>query len=141
MTKTNDRRVLELSANAVKWLKLWLKGIPELRACRTALVGSADEGGLRKAAGLRPWPHDVLRHCFASYFHATHGDKTRLQNQMGHSESEDTLDRHYRAVQIARGKALTEKEAAAFWRIAPDSVARKKFVRSPRDEQPTGNGE
>jgi hypothetical protein len=59
--------------------------------------------GLRGAAKLRPWPHDVLRHCFPSYFHATHRDKARLQNQMGHSANEDTLDKHHRAVRLPRG--------------------------------------
>ncbi|HEY3900227.1 MAG TPA: site-specific integrase [Chthoniobacter sp.] len=118
VTKTNDRRVVELSENCVKWLKLWRKEFPQYDRIAPPSWDRLMKG-LRKAAGLQPWPHDVLRHCFASYFHATYGDKTKLQNQMGHSESEDTLDKHYRAVRLPNGRPLTQPEALKFWKIAP----------------------
>lgn len=118
VTKTNDRRVVELPPNCVAWLRQWRKEFPD--SPRVA-PPSWDRlmKGLRAKAKLRPWPHDVLRHCFASYFHSTHGDKAKLQNQMGHSESEDTLDRHYRAVRLPDGRPMTRAFAADFWKIAP----------------------
>jgi integrase len=118
VTKTNDRRVVELSENCVAWLRIWRAEFPEHKF---AAPPSWDRlmKGLRGEAKLRPWPHDVLRHCFASYFHATHGDKARLQNQMGHSEAEDTLDRHYRAVRGPDGKPVTKEQAGKFWLVGP----------------------
>jgi len=118
VTKTNDRRVVDLSTNCVAWLKLWRKEFPDYKHVAPPSWDRLMKG-LRKAAGLRPWPHDVLRHCFASYYHATHGDKTKLQNQMGHSESEDTLDKHYRAVRMPDGRPLTRGSALPFWGIVP----------------------
>ena len=123
VTKTNDRRIVELSANCVAFLRIWRAEFPNYKHVAPPSWDRLMKG-LRKAAGLRPWPHDVLRHCFASYFHATHADKSRLQNQMGHSESEDTLDKHYRAVRMPDGKPLTKKEAAKFWKIVPPKRAR-----------------
>lgn len=123
VTKTNDRRILELSANCVQWLKLWRKEFPQYDRVAPPSWDRLMKG-LRKAAGLRPWPHDVLRHCFASYFHATHGDKTKLQNQMGHSESEDTLDKFYRAIRLPGGRPLTKEVAEQFWEIAPPALKR-----------------
>lgn len=118
VTKTNDRRVVEMSPNCVAWLARWRAEFPHYTRVAPPSWDRLMKG-LRAAAKLRPWPHDVLRHCFASYFHATHGDKARLQNQMGHSESEDTLDKHYRAVRLPDGRPVTKAEAAKFWKIAP----------------------
>lgn len=118
VTKTSDRRVVELSANCVRWLRVWRAEFPDYTHVAPPSWDRLMKK-LRVAAGLTPWPHDVLRHCFASYFHAQYGDKARLQNQMGHSEGEDTLDRHYRAVRGPDGKPVTKAEAAKFWAIAP----------------------
>ncbi len=118
VTKTNDRRVVELSSNCVQWLRLWRAEFPQYTHVAPPSWDRLMKQ-LRGAATLRPWPHDVLRHCFASYFHATHQNKAKLQAQMGHSESEDTLDRHYRAVRGPDGRPVTAAQAARFWEIAP----------------------
>lgn len=118
VAKTNDRRVIELSKNAVAWLRFWRKEFPDMKGF---LPPSWDRHlkKLRKRAKLVPWPHDVLRHSFASYFHATHQDKAKLQAQMGHSEREDTLDKHYRAVRLADGAMVSPALAKEFWSILP----------------------
>lgn len=118
VTKTNDRRIVDLSPNCVRWLRLWRAEFPNYTHVAPPSWDRLMKK-LRAAAKLRPWPHDVLRHCFASYFHARHGDKTKLQNQMGHSQSEDTLDKHYRAVRGADGRPVTKAQALKFWKIAP----------------------
>lgn len=38
--------------------------------------------GLRKAAGIKVWPHNVLRHSFGSYHLAAYGDGVRTAAQM-----------------------------------------------------------
>lgn len=125
VTKTADRRVVELSENCVAWLRLWRAEYPH--AERVA-PSSWDRllKRLRVVAELSPWPHDVLRHCFASYFHALHKDKARLQAQMGHSHGEATLDKHYRAVRGPDGRPVTEQQARCFWGIFPLSVKKTK---------------
>lgn len=121
VTKTSDRRVVDLSDNTIAWLRIWQTEFPQHEK---AAPPSWDRlmKQLRKASGLIPWPHDVLRHCFASYYHAKHRDKAALQAQMGHSESEDTLDRHYRAVRGPDGRPINAQTAEQFWKITPTSV-------------------
>ncbi len=130
IVKTGPGRTVDLTENAVKWLKL----IPEsLRAGPVVPIKNwqeewmrfrhylgwrvATERGIEKR-GLRPveiahgeWPNDVLRHTYASMHYAHHQNEAALQVQMGH-RSAKMLHEHYRAVR-------TRKEAAAFWDLAP----------------------
>lgn len=118
VTKMADRRIVKLTPNCVAWLRVWRAEFPGYRVFAPPSWDRLMKQ-LRKVAGLSPWPHDVLRHCFASYFHATHGDKRLLQNQLGHSQSEDTLDKYYRAVRGADGRPVTAELAAAVWGVFP----------------------
>lgn len=64
-----------------------------------------------RAAAQVPWPHDCLRHSFASYHLALHKDANRTAHEMGHHNS-TTLYAHYRAL-------VTEVDAKLFWVILP----------------------
>ena len=131
--KTGARRVVDLSANAVAWLRTVELPVGRLcvgrwserwRAFRRGCgwqVGADDAGerslAFRRAAVAVPitrgaWPADVLRHTFASMHYAQHQDESLLKAQMGHWERADTLHRHYRAL-------TTRAEAAAFWALRP----------------------
>lgn len=68
----------------------------------------------KKARG-RLWPHDILRHTFASNWLATHYDENKLASNMGNSP--DIIHKHYRAV-------VTEAEAAAYWSIRPSAAGK-----------------
>jgi integrase len=118
--KTRARRVVDLSPNAVAWLCQ----VPE-----SARVGPVCPPNfrkrwerLRRACGWaivdgergQPWPHDALRHSFASYHYAQHRNESLLQTQMGHT-SGGVLFRHYRAI-------ATRKQAEAFWGITPPAT-------------------
>lgn len=46
--------------------------------------------------------------------YASHQDESLLKAQLGHSEDEDTLMQHYRAL-------ATRREAAVFWALKPSS--------------------
>ena len=59
------------------------------------------------AAGLSPWPHNALRHSFASYLLADNQDAAKVALQLGHTESR-TLFAHYREL-------VTPEAAKAFW--------------------------
>lgn len=121
--KTRQRRVVDISANAAKWLEL----IParERQGKITAPNFRRKWIRLRRAAGfrvklkeeatapgkLRPWPHDALRHTFATMHYAYHRNEMLLQTQMGHS-SGAMLFQHYRAV-------ASKRVASTFWSLTP----------------------
>ena len=57
-----------------------------------------------------PWPTDVLRHCFGSYWLAVHKDRAHLAELMG--TSLDMIKTHYK-------RAIPEPLAKEFWKLSP----------------------
>lgn len=111
ISKTRQRRVVDLPENAVAWI---MAAGDETRG-RTARVAPAN---LKEKwpefwpkCGLLAWPNNGLRHTFASMHYAMWQDEAKLQAQMGH-ESANMLHQHYRALK-------TRKEAEKFWALAP----------------------
>jgi len=130
--KSRSRRVVDLSANAVALLEA---GLPMLVEYWESGRGGRGIPGRREDYGLCPrnfrrrwerlrrdcgwgagsragrvWPHDVMRHSFASYHYAAHQDEALLRAQMGHAERGEVLFQHYRL-------RVTRREAARFWGI------------------------
>jgi integrase len=126
--KTRRRRVVDISPNASEWIRL------------DSTAGGAIGGtnfrrrwdAARHRAGLIPpppkdrkdapevpgrWSHDIMRHTFASMHYAKHRNEALLKQQMGHSASEETLFRHYRALK-------TPGDAEKFWAISPKKGTR-----------------
>lgn len=66
---------------------------------------------LRALVGLVPWPHDALRHTYASMHLAHFRDERRLQLFMGHTSSA-MLYAHYRGL-------VRPAEAAEYWGLMP----------------------
>lgn len=58
-----------------------------------------------------PWPHDCLRHSFASYHLAMWKSPDQTAHEMGH-RSTAMLYAHYREL-------VTVEDAAAFWSVSP----------------------
>jgi integrase len=131
--KTGSRRVVDLSDNAVAWLRSVERPVGRLcvgrwserwRAFRRGCgwgVGADDKGerslAFKAAVKAVPvtrgrWRADVLRHTFASMHYAHFQDEGLLKAQMGHWERADTLHRYYRALK-------TRAEAGAFWELRP----------------------
>lgn len=113
--KTRQRRVVELSENAVAWLK---------REGETLRLGDGEIGSrvcpanlkrmwpaFWKSCGLKEWKNNAMRHTFASMHLAMWSDEAKLQTLMGH-ESGPMLHRHYKALK-------TKKEAERFWGLTP----------------------
>lgn len=127
--KTRRRRVVDLSENALRWLAFDPTGTEGMvcpRNFRRRYERLRVEAGFlppepkRGKPALDPadlpgWPHDVLRHTFASMHYAAHQNESLLKAQMGHSAREDVLFRHYRALK-------TRDEAARFWSLAPSRL-------------------
>lgn len=111
--KTRQRRVVDLSGNAVAWLREWFRLCPDQAMIIPPNFRPRWER-LRQGCGWElPWPHDIMRHTFASMHYAMHQNEALLQVQLGHI-NKNTLFKHYRAVK-------TKKEAAAFWKLIPTS--------------------
>lgn len=111
ISKTRQRRVVDLTDHAVAWIRA---AGDEARG-KTERVAPAN---LKEKwpefwpqAGLAAWPNNGLRHTFASMHYAMWQDEAKLQAQMGH-ESANMLHQHYRALK-------TRKEAVRFWELAP----------------------
>jgi integrase len=135
--KTRRRRVVDLSGNAVEWLRCaqnvetrmrneegpicgryWDARWRMFRRSLGWAVGSGERGitetvrpGDKEWGRLGLWPHNALRHTYASMHYAMWQDEAKLQAQMGH-ESAAMLHRHYRALK-------TRKEAERFWALRP----------------------
>lgn len=123
MNKTRRQRLVPVTDCLRAWLEVWLP----LNAPPAPLGFLRRLRDVRKAAGLREWPQNVLRHSRVSYRLAETGDAGRTADEDGHSQ--DLLHRHY--------KALVTPEAAARYfgirptpgldlrRLAADADARK----------------
>ena len=111
VSKTGRRRIIEMEPNLVQWLARYaaLGGVMSGRIVPAKFLYALR--ALRAEAGLEKWTQDVMRHSYASYWLAHHGDINRLTLHMGH-ESSDMLWRHYH-------RASKRKDAERFWQICP----------------------
>jgi integrase len=106
---SHDRRYVEMSDNLLAWLnpyKLMEGEISPAKLYRARLTA------LAKACSLSPWPKDVLRHSFASYWLAKHKDEAKLKHLMGHHQMSDMLKKHYINL-------ISPKDAEIYWGITP----------------------
>lgn len=110
--RSKSRRFVTISDNLREWLDLpsdlppvnWRKRLERVR--RMARV----KGDPVPRLDDFPWPHDVLRHSFASYHMAMWQNSDRTAHEMG--DNAKTVFAHYREV-------VTKAEAEKFWGIGP----------------------
>lgn len=108
ISKTHQRRFVDLSPNALEWLRVAPSlAISMPRYWRNRLV---------KAAKVK-WSNDVMRHSFASYhIERDHSaDKTALQ--LGHQGSTVMLFAHYK-------QTVTAEAAKEFWALMPKPIVK-----------------
>jgi integrase len=117
-SKTASTRVIELPRVAVVWLRLWRWKCP-LQKKFVPKNFQKKWTALRAEALQIKWVHDGLRHTFASMHYATHRNAPELKSLMGHSQAENTLFAHYRAVQTVGGEIVSKRMAAEFWALTP----------------------
>jgi hypothetical protein len=77
---------------------------------------------LLKAAEIKEWPYNGLRHSFGSYHLAMFRSAKDTSHQMGNSE--DMVHKHYKAL-------VTKAEAEKFWNLRPE-----KQASTPQSAQP-----
>lgn len=111
ISKTRQRRVVDLTGNAVAWIRAAGEEVRG-RSMRVAPSNLKEKWPLFwPKCGLAVWPNNGLRHTYASMHYAMWQDEAKLQAQMGH-ESANMLHQHYRALK-------TRREAEAFWALKP----------------------
>ena len=119
--KLRARRIIELTDNAVDWLKP--------HCPKTPIAGPnwrRDFDSVRRACGfkgsvyrkkcdaqLEAWPVDVLRHTAISYWQARFKDEGACADR--HGNSVETVHRYYRGL-------VRPKDAEMFWRMTPENM-------------------
>jgi len=106
--KDNETRIIEpLSPNFVKWINYIKK-----RDGSFQTVANLKRKWInaKKSIG-RDWPHDCLRHSYASYHFAEYNDAGLTAKNLGHPDS-TLLRKDYNG-------AVTKAQAKAFWAILP----------------------
>jgi Site-specific recombinase XerC len=115
VSKTGRRRIINIEPNLKAWLNHYITAGGGIVGNLVPLVNLRTRVRLiRSAAGLTDWTQDVMRHSYASYWLAQHGDINQLTLQMGH-ENPDMLWKHYH-------KASKKKDAALYWAIMPAPI-------------------
>jgi integrase len=114
-SKTRQRRHVTISDNLAAFLNL-----VRIREGRVWPKGKLHERvtPLAEEAGIKPWPHDALRHSFASYHIAKHQNAAKTALELGHN-NEDMLFRNYRQL-------VKPSEAELYWQISPPVKKRQK---------------
>jgi integrase len=123
VAKNHRRRIIDIEPNLAAWLRICksngavtpVKNLrSRLRKIRwTAAESIASRETVNEAAHLFYWRQDIMRHSFASYWLALHGDINRLTLMMGHATT-TMLWKHYH-------KAAKKREAERYWSIMPPS--------------------
>jgi integrase len=105
--KTASRRFVQIQDNLAAWLEWYIGRTGNVCPPNLRKLLEAD----RKAAGLKSWPSNGLRHSFASYHLAHFQNAAKLALELGHT-SQDLIFRHYREL-------VKPDQAAKYWDIRP----------------------
>jgi integrase len=124
--KKKSRRLIEIRPALRAWLE-------PLRQISGPIWPAGERGRIlheaaREAAGLKQWPHNALRHSFASYGLAKWPDAAALSLEMGNSAP--VLFEHYREI-------VMPKDAEAFWSLTPEAVLHAENIITPEKSKPT----
>ncbi len=116
--KKRSRRVVEINDTLAAWLGKCGK-------TQGRIVETTEDGitgllnRLAKAAGLPKWKHNGLRHSFATYHLALHGDPVKTAFQMGNSPV--VVHNHYKGL-VSNGDVKT------YWSLRPADDAAQKVI-------------
>jgi integrase/recombinase XerD len=105
-SKCGERGIVKMSANLVSWLKPVAKASGRVLREPVAKLRTR----CRVHLGLTRWPHDCMRHSFASYHYTAHRDIGEVCSQLRHGTGQIVFINHYYVVR-------SPAEAHYFWRI------------------------
>jgi integrase len=124
ITKTNDKRHMPLSWNLAIMVREYCRLLmPENGNVNDKLLPGYYDAFKIKFRKWRarvipyiPWPHDCMRHSYASWFAYTSEDMRALMARMGHSQSHTTLH-NYTNIKI-----LQRYDWQQFWTLLPEGI-------------------
>jgi len=116
VAKKRSRRVVEINDTLSAWLAVCAKPSGKVVPLYN-LTRSMHK--LAKATGFAKWPHNALRHSFASYHLAQHGDATKTAFQMGNDPV--VVHQSYKAL-------VSNGDVQRFWDLRPAEAAGKIVV-------------
>lgn len=111
VSKVRRRRIVPISPNAVKWLRLH-QGLGTSASFNRRKIWL-----VRDALGRKTWPQNWLRHSAASYLMAREKDSGKVVNILGNSR--DMLMEHYHEL-------VNAADSEKFWKIEPLVAATAK---------------
>jgi integrase len=114
VTKTNRRRSVELSPNAVAWLKplATSSGAP---LGLSATIYRSELGKAAKVAEIQ-WEENLLRHSYGSYRLAQIKNAAQVAEEMGNSPQ--VVRTHYQNL-------VRPESVALYWKITPKRISEK----------------
>lgn len=117
IAKTGRARIMEGLPDTVwEWLEPNGKDkrVCPVRSLQAIRLAQSIAGYNRKIGRRKPrkWPHDALRHTFATYHVAAFANPGQTAMLMGHEGNPTMLHRHYRGL-------ATKAEADKFWALRP----------------------
>lgn len=117
--KSARRRFVRIQPNLAKWLQ------PHARLSGSVVPSRYPEllDAARRAAKIEEWPHNALRHGFASYNLGQFNDAAALALELGHT-SAHLVFQHYRQL-------IKPKQAERYWNIMPDTPEKKVIRFAP----------
>jgi integrase len=114
--KSARRRFVRIQANLAKWLQPYAQLSDNVTPPKyRELLDAA-----REAAGIEQWPHNALRHSFASYHLAHFNDAAALALELGHTNS-NLVFHHYRQL-------VKPKQPERYWKIEPPPAKSKSKI-------------
>jgi integrase len=108
-TKSGKCRYVLIRKNLKSWLEAVSPATREGPVCRVKYREELDDA--RSRAEIKIWPHNCLRHGFASYSLVAEENEHRLQMELGHSTPRLLIE-HYRAI-------VTPVAARSWFAIGP----------------------
>lgn len=116
VAKKRSRRVVEINDTLAAWLAVCAKPAGKVVPLYN-LTRSMHK--LATAAGFAKWPHNALRHSFASYHLAKHGDATKTAFQMGNDPV--VVHQSYKAL-------VSNGDVQRYWDLRPAGADASKIV-------------
>jgi len=107
--KTGVARAIEGLPDAL-WT--WLATYPPKGANVSTVAAAKAPAKARELAGMSEWPHDAIRHTFATYAVALLGDAGKVSLWLGHEGNSSIIHRHYRGL-------ATKAQSEAFFALRP----------------------
>ena len=110
VAKKRSVRHIDISENLLAWLAPYAERSGQIAPDYKAWRYRFDK--VRTESKIDRWPHNAMRHCFATFHLMKSNDQNYTALQLGHRNT-DLLFNHYRAL-------ATPEESERFWNIRPN---------------------